>query len=142
MSSSTLIASTLPVRAAIISGLRPSGSFSLASAPASSSAAIIAASPLTLASQSGVAPSRFAAFGLAPARSSMSASSMSPRYDGPVQRGRAVVLRRVHVGLLRDQRSHGGLVAAHRRVGESLLALRPVTVTTRTRQIATRHRGC
>src|SRR5687767_7217640 len=46
---STVIASTWPVLAAAISGVRPRGSFSLASAPAASSAPITAASPLMLA---------------------------------------------------------------------------------------------
>jgi hypothetical protein len=66
------------VREAIISGERPSGSFSLASAPARSSSAIIGASPLIDASHSGVEPLRLATDGLAPARINASASSRSP----------------------------------------------------------------
>ena len=79
LSSSTLIASTLPVRAATMRGVLPRGSCSLASAPAFSSAAMIGASPLMLASHNGVEPSRFAALGFAPARSRRSTMVLSDR---------------------------------------------------------------
>ena len=78
-SSSTFIASTLPVRDATIRGVLPRGSCSFGSAPALISAAMIGASPLMLASHNGVAPSRFAALGFAPARSRRSTIALSDR---------------------------------------------------------------
>ena len=50
------MAAPLPVRAAVISGVSPSGFGRLGSAPASSSRAIIGVLPLTEASASGVTP--------------------------------------------------------------------------------------
>src|SRR5262245_24389270 len=72
------MASGLPLRAAIISGVSPyfvSGAF--ASAPALMSFSIIAALPLVAASCSGVAPARVADETFAPARISRSAVSRS-----------------------------------------------------------------
>jgi hypothetical protein len=69
----------LPVRAAVISAVSPSGSGVFASAPASSNSSIIAALPLTAAEYSGVTPYRFAALTLAPARISSSAVVTSSR---------------------------------------------------------------
>lgn len=54
--SSTRIASTLPMRAAVMSGVSPSGEAALTSAPAFSSVSIIAAFPLVQANASGVTP--------------------------------------------------------------------------------------
>ena len=59
----------------------------------------MAASPLTLASHSGVAPSRLAALTLAPARISSVDQFLVVAIDRPVQRRRAIGLRRVDVGL-------------------------------------------
>ncbi len=75
--SSTLAASTLPVRATVISAVSPSLLAALASAPASSSFAIIGALPFTHARYNGVTPYRFAAFTFAPALISRSAISRS-----------------------------------------------------------------
>src|SRR5262245_10674476 len=72
------MASGLPVRAAIISGVSPnfvSGAFG--SAPALMSFSIISALPLVAASWSGVAPARVTADTFAPARISRSAVSRS-----------------------------------------------------------------
>ena len=138
LSSSVLIASTLPVRAAIISGVRPSGSFSLASAPASSKPAMIAASPLMLASQSGVEPWRLAASD-SRRRAPACRRALCRLIDRPVQCGRAVVLRRVDVGLLRNQLLHGGLVATHGRIGDVALARAPVVTATLTKAAHTAH---
>ena len=115
-SSSTLIASTLPVRDATIRGVLPSGRCSLASAPALSSAAMIAASPLMLASHNGVAPSRFAALGFAPARSNRSTIALIGPENRPVQRGGAIGLRCVHIGVLLHQLLDRRQVPAHHRV--------------------------
>ena len=72
------MASTLPVRAANMSGVSPEGvSGALTSTPASRSSPIIAALPLIVASRSGVAPARFSAAGSAPAASSSRAVSTS-----------------------------------------------------------------
>ena len=78
LSSSTLIASVLPVRDAIISAVSPYGvSGAFGSAPALMSLSTIAALPFSAASCIGVAPARFAADTLAPARISRSAISRS-----------------------------------------------------------------
>ena len=103
------------------------------------SAAMIAASPFTLASHSGVAPSRFAALAFAPARISRSDHLLVAAVHRPVQRRRAVGLRRIHVGVLRHQRAHGRLVAAHGRVGDVGRAPAP---TARHRQQPTQRPRC
>jgi hypothetical protein len=54
--SSALTASGLPVRAAVISAVSPSGNREFGSAPALSNASIMAAFPLVLATMSGVTP--------------------------------------------------------------------------------------
>ncbi len=77
--SSALIAGTLPVRAAVISAVSPSGSAVLGSAPAASSFSMTAALPLTHARYSGVTPYRVVALTLAPARSRTSTLSASLR---------------------------------------------------------------
>src|SRR5215470_17092035 len=105
-SSKTFIASILPVRAAIISGVRPSGSFSLTSAPPSMRAARIDASPSTLASHIG-----------AGADQDLDELPVAMKH-GPVQRRGAVGLGGVDVGLLRQEFLDGGFVASHGRVGD------------------------
>ena len=75
--SSALTAGTLPVRAAVISAVSPSGNAVFASAPAASSFSITAASPLTHARYNGVTPYRVAALASAPARSRASTRSVS-----------------------------------------------------------------
>ena len=78
-SSSSVAASTLPVRAAVISAVSPPGVAVFGSAPASSSARIIAALPLVAARPIGVIPYRFVTFTSAPALISAAAVGRSSR---------------------------------------------------------------
>ena len=115
------MASVFPVRDAIISAVSPYGvSGAFGSAPALISLSIIAALPFSAASCIGVAPSRFAAETLAPARISRSAVSRSSDAHGPVERGGAVDLRRIDVGLPLQQGAHGVPIRLHGRVRHSL----------------------
>ncbi len=66
-SRSTVTASTLPVRAAVIRAVSPPGLAAFGSAPASRSVRIMAAFPFVAARLIGVTPYRFAAFTSAPA---------------------------------------------------------------------------
>ena len=108
---------------------------------------MIAASPLTLASHSGVAPSRLAAFGVRARADQHVDQFLVAAVGRPVQRRRAVGLRRVHIGLLCDQRAHGRLVAAHGRVRDIALARsapaqpRSATTIAKHRTTATRARA-
>ena len=77
---------------------------------------MIAASPLTLASHNGVEPSRFAALAFAPALNQQVHHFFIGSEHRPVKRGRAVGLRRIHIGMLVDQLLHGQLIAVHHRV--------------------------
>ena len=99
-------ASALPDAAAVISGVVPCSSVELASAPALSSSPIIAALPFFAAMNSGVMRAQ-------PRRGLHVRARRQQHFRhlqvvvkrGPVQRRRAVALRRVHVGFLRQQRS-------------------------------------
>ncbi len=76
-SSSRLAASTLPLRAAAISGVSPSGFLVLGSAPALSSASMIGAEPMIAASVSADVPNWFFSLTFAPALISARTSSRS-----------------------------------------------------------------
>src|SRR5438034_2135804 len=76
---SSLTGSALPVRAAVISAVSPSGDIVLGSAPACSSFSIIAALPFVQAASSGVTPYRFATLTSAPARTKRSTASTLSR---------------------------------------------------------------
>ena len=102
-SSSTLIASTLPVRDATMSGVLPSGSCSLASAPALSSAAMIGASPLMLASHKRRGAVAVRGLGIRAGAKQEVDHRFVGSENRPVQRGRAIGLRRIHIGVLLDQ---------------------------------------
>ena len=77
--SSTRTAATVPLRAAVINAVSPSGNAVFGSAPADSSRSMAAAFPLVQARNSGVTPYRLAAFTFAPARMRRSAVSRSSR---------------------------------------------------------------
>ncbi len=76
-SRSALAASTLPVRAAAISGVSPLGVLKLGSAPALSSASMIGAEPMMAASVMADVPNWFSSLTFAPALISARTSSRS-----------------------------------------------------------------
>jgi hypothetical protein len=73
--SSAFTTAALPVRAAVMSAVSPSGIEVFGSAPAASSFSTMGALPFTHASHSGVAPYRLGVCTLAPAAMSMSAAA-------------------------------------------------------------------
>ena len=107
---STRTASTLPVRAAVISIVSPPGSDAFASAPASRNFVMMAALPFSQAIDSGVTPYRFVARTSAPAASNRLTRSTIVVIGRPVKCRRAVRLRRVDAGFLVEQLANGGAI--------------------------------
>ena len=110
--SSTFAASSLPLRAAAISGVSPSVVRKLGSAPALSSASRIGAEPMIAASVMAEVPNWFASLTFAP-RFDQRADQFQIAIRRRVHDGRAAVgARGVHVGAFRARQPHGGDVVA------------------------------
>ena len=107
---SALTAGAMPARAASIRGVSPSADARFGSAPAFTNASMMAALPLVLARARGVTPYRLVALALAPASNQQVGDLEVVGVRGPMQRGRSVGLRDIHVRALLHQRSNGRLV--------------------------------
>ena len=101
----------VPVRAAAITTVCPSGSTAFASAPLLSSASTIAALPFVAARKSGVTPYRFATLAVGAGADQRGRRLRVVVARRPVQRGRAVDFADVDVGPLIQQRPHRLAVA-------------------------------
>ena len=118
-SSSSVTASRLPTRAAVISGVSPAGSGAFASAPASSSTPIIAALPLARRDRERRQPVSIGQRRLGARAEQQPRGRDVVHAHGPVQRRRAVAPGGVDVDLLPDQRAHRRRVAPHGRIGQA-----------------------
>ena len=124
-SSSALAASTLPLRAAAISGVSPLGVLKLGSAPALSSASMIGAEPMIAASVMAEVPSWFYSLTFAPALISARTSSRSPFAAAYMMAVLPSASVGVYVRALGAHQTHGrGVVAGFRRVQQRALGRR------------------